>query len=200
MIMVNLLISTVVGASMAFTTLQPGNMPNNRLGEKDMPISASTSEWMVDAMKMLNDGDRIDGSLIRLFVDPEDFSDGETEIAALIDAVDFLEVDKKNDSDVELRLYLKGAKDMKKTFVSDGKKVKIELRHKRTRLKFKKVLSKRVQMRISGIGAAYGGAPIPERLVLLTLERNDIKEVKLAGIKVDAGQSVDLPSQFLAEE
>ena len=112
----------------------------------------------------------------------------------------FLEVEKKNDSDVELRFFLKGAKDVKKTFVAEGKKVKVELRHKRTRMKFKKVLSKRVQMRIAGIGAAYGGAPIPERLVLLTLERNDIKEVKLAGIKVDAGQSVDLPSQFLAQE
>lgn len=175
---------------------EPGNL-SNAIRIAQMPKAETTGEWAVNAIDFLEEGDRVHGEVFRAFVDPLDFEGGEQAVQDLIDGVRYFQVEKPSKKKVRLIAFMEDEKNVKRKFMADsGKMVKVTLRHNKTKLIMERLSSERVMMKVRGVGAAYGGAPIPESLMRMIVNKDRLEVVEVAGIDIDQNERISLPEIF----
>lgn len=175
--------------------------PSKRiLKAADLPKAKSTGEWLSQAVRFLKDGDRLNGSMIREIFDPAELTEGEAEITDLIDAVEYFVVKKSNKDKIRLVLHLKNDENIKRKFTVDGEVTKVTLKDRHSALLIKRLGSGKVECGIRGIGAFYGGKPVPERLMSFTINKDELELMEVAGFDVDSGYDLELPANLLADD
>ena len=161
----------------------------------------ATGDWLATGVRSFEEGDRLHGNAFRQFIDPNDFEGGEKEVKALIDAIDYLEIEKPEKDKLILTTYLHGEKDVKRKFKSEtGKTVKVELRHQKTRLIIQRLSDHKVILKVRGIGASYGGLPIPESTMRMILNKERLELIEIVGFDIDQNTPLTLPKVFQAED
>ena len=179
----------------------PEDPPGLRiLAPSALPKAANTGEWIAGAVRFLHDGDRIEGGALRTVFDPGELTDGATEVGRLMDAIDYLEVQKRDRNKLKLIAVMKTEENIKEKFMVDDKQVKVTLRHNVSRILVERINNSKVVLKIRGIGAKWGGKPIPESLMRLTIKGDELELVEVAGFDVDPGYDVELPDAFKKEE
>jgi len=169
------------------------------LAPDDLPKASSTGAWLSGAVRFLQEGDRLDGSTLRMLFDPEELTEGATEMGQLMDAIEYLEVEKPDRDKVRLVAFLKNEENIKRKFDSEGKEVKMALRHSKSRMLIERLSASKVMLRIRGIGAGYAGKPVPESLMRITIKGDELELMEVAGWDIDPGYDVELPKELQKE-
>jgi hypothetical protein len=165
----------------------------------ELPKASTTGEWLASAVRFLNDGDHLDGEALRRFMKAEGLDEEGREVEELINSIDFFEVKKSNSDKIRLELHLKEEKNIKRKFIADGEQVRLTLKHKTSTVIIKRLNSNSVELGFRGIGAFYAGKPIPERMMDVTIKKDKVDNIELAGFDVDGGQRLDLPAELRAD-
>ena len=167
---------------------------------EQLPKAQNSGTWLAAMVRFLKDGDRVEGKVLEQLMATVEFDEGDQEIKSLLKKVNYLEAKKVNQDKLKLVLQLQGDKNAKTRFHVDGKQVKIALRDNQSTVIIERLSKQRVRLKMSGIGAAYAGKPIPERMMRLTIKNDDIELLEIAGFDVDAHYKVELPQELLSEK
>lgn len=195
----------LAGMAMSSMTLAIAPAPNKtdltvRAYEvTELPKAETTGEWLASAVRFLNDGDQLDAEALKMLMEAEGLDDEEKELQDLVNSIDFLEVRKPNNDKVRLVLHLKGEENIKRKFMVEDELAKVTLRHKTSTIIIDRLNSNSVELGFRGIGAFWGGKPIPERMMDVTIRKDKVDQIELAGFEVDGGQRLDLPDELRAE-
>ena len=165
----------------------------------ELPKAETTGEWLASAVRFLSDGDQLDGDALRLLMEAEGLHEEGPEVQDLMNSIDFLEVKKSNSDKIRLELHLKGQENIKRKFLVDGEQVRVTLKHKTSTILLERLNSSSIEMGFRGIGAVYGGKPIPERMMDVTIRKDKVDNIEMAGFDLDGGQRLDLPAELQAE-
>lgn len=197
------LICSGLTLSIPTTTFTTPSAPNTEmtrtLSLNELPKAHSTGEWLSTMVGHMNEGDRLDGSVLRMLLAAEGMDKDYPEMMPLFEEIDFLEAAKPNRDKLKLVMHLKGEENFKHRFPTDEKDAKVTLRHKTSRLMVERLGKDKVMLRIFGIGAVYGGKPIPERLMKLTIKADEMEMMEVAGFDIDSSYDLDLPPALKAD-
>jgi hypothetical protein len=200
MLLAGMAISSMTIAVTPSSNFQSQNTTIDRAYQlNELPKAETTGEWLASAVRFLKDGDELDGEALRLLMEAEGMDAEEQEVQDLMNSIDFLKVKKSNNDKIRLVMHLKGQENIKRKFMVDGEMTRVTLKHKTSTVILQRLNSTSVEMGFRGIGAMYGGKPIPERMMDVTIKKDKVDNIELAGFDLDGGHRLDLPAELQAD-
>jgi len=172
------------------------NQPNGFIKFADLPKANSVGEFLSGAAKKLDEGDKISGTELYEFIDPDDKKPGEKALGEILDKIDYLEV-KKDGDETYFNIKLKGKIKEASLITKDGDtEYKVTISNK-TQLIIQTKSSFEVNLDVNHLSVVKLGfinMSIPLSAIGVNINKDNL-EISVLGINV-VEKKISLPKIF----
>ncbi|PGH37587.1 MAG: hypothetical protein CRN43_20305 [Candidatus Nephrothrix sp. EaCA] len=169
---------------------------NRNVKIADLPKANNIESFLKGAIDYLKDGDKISGSELKNFINPDDKKEGEKQVSSILSNIDEVQVVKLDGGkSTDLVIKTVDNKNIQEKMDANGVNVSIKVKSE-SAISLTNKENDGVSIGLKGVQVSYGIIPLPVSATKTTIKGNTLQSVKALSVTIIKNKPLMMPTEL----